>query len=67
LIFKENEQRNKAEFTISAPCVRDLQYSMTNLSPSKETGADLKQGDKVTIKYKGVYVQQPFLTKGFKQ
>ncbi|OQP66551.1 hypothetical protein A3860_13810 [Niastella vici] len=52
LIFKENEQRNKAEFTIAAPCVRKMYYSMTHLSPSGETGVDLKQGDKVTFRYK---------------
>ncbi|TWF40370.1 hypothetical protein FHW36_10452 [Chitinophaga polysaccharea] len=52
LIFKENSQRNKAEFTIAAPSVREKYYSMANLSPSKETGADLKQGDKVTIRYR---------------
>lgn len=51
-VFKENKQRNKAEFIIAAPSVREKYYSMTNLSPSKETGADLKQGDKVTIRYK---------------
>jgi hypothetical protein len=52
LIFEENEQRDKAEFTISAPGVRKMYYSMTNLAPSGETGADMKQGDKVTIRYR---------------
>ncbi|MBS0027687.1 hypothetical protein ACTJJ0_03395 [Chitinophaga sp. 22321] len=52
LIFKENEARNKATFTIAAPCVREEYYSMANLSPSNETGKDLKEGDKVTIRYK---------------
>lgn len=51
-IFRENESRNKAEFTIAAPCVREKYYSMTNLSPGHETGVDLRQGDKVTIRYK---------------
>ncbi|SMO69582.1 hypothetical protein [Solitalea koreensis] len=51
-IFKENEARTKAEFSIAAPCVREKYYSMTNLSPSNETGVDFKQGDKVTIRYK---------------
>ncbi|NLU90451.1 hypothetical protein [Chitinophaga sp. Ak27] len=52
LVFKENEKRNKAEFIIAAPCVRQKYYSMASLSTSRETGADLKQGDKVTIRYR---------------
>ncbi|HTN08714.1 hypothetical protein [Agriterribacter sp.] len=51
-VFKENESRTEAVFTIAAPSVRKLYYSMTNLSPSNETGADLKTGEKVTIRYK---------------
>jgi len=50
--FKENDKRTKATFTIAAPCVRELYYSMTKLSPSTDTGVDLNAGDKITIRYK---------------
>lgn len=52
LIFKENESRDQAVFTIGAPCVREKYYSMTRLSSSNDVGADLKQGDKITVRYK---------------
>lgn len=55
LTFKENKDRTKAGFTISAPCVREQIYGMTRLSESNETGVDWKQGDKVTLKCK-IYV-----------
>ncbi|MBI9065610.1 MAG: hypothetical protein JEZ14_26740, partial [Marinilabiliaceae bacterium] len=52
LTLNENEDRTKADFTISAPCVREKIYGMTRLSDSNETGVDWKQGDKVTIRCK---------------
>lgn len=52
LSLKENEDRTKAEFTISAPCVREMVYGMTKLSDSDETGVDWQEGDKATIKCK---------------
>jgi len=52
LSFVENENRTKAEFMISAPCVREQKYGMTRLSSSGETGADWKAGDLTTIKTK---------------
>jgi hypothetical protein len=55
MTLKESKDRTKAEFTISAPCVRKKKYSMTTLSDSDETGADWKAGDKVTIRCK-IYV-----------
>ncbi len=55
LTLKESEDRTKAEFIISAPCVREKKYSMTKLFDSDETGANWKAGDQVTIRCK-VYV-----------
>ncbi len=52
LTLEENGDRTIAEFTISAPCVREKRYSMTTLSASDETGKNWKAGDKVTIKCK---------------
>ena len=52
LTLEENEKRTNAEFTISAPCVREKVYSMTSLSESHETGVTWKQGDKATIRCK---------------
>lgn len=52
LSFVENENRTKAQFTISAPCVREQKYGMTRLSSSGETGANWKAGDATTIKTK---------------
>lgn len=52
LSFVENRDRTKAEFMISAPCVREKKYGMTRLSPSEETGVDWKSGDETAIKAK---------------
>jgi len=52
LSLTENTDRSKAEFTISAPCVRKEIYGMTSLRKSDETGADWKPGDKATIRCK---------------
>lgn len=52
LILKEHADRTKAEFTISAPCVRKEVYTMTKLSASDETGIDWEEGDQVTIRCK---------------
>ncbi len=49
---KENADRTKATFSILAPSVRNLYYTIAHLAPSKETGIDFKKGDKVTIRYK---------------
>lgn len=51
LSFVENENRSKAEFMISAPCVRVQKFRMT-LFASDETGVDWKSGDETTIKTK---------------
>ena len=50
LTLEENEDRTKAQFTISAPCVREQNYSMMNLSESNETGVDWTERDKATVK-----------------
>lgn len=52
LSFVENENRTKAEFMISAPCVRAQKYGMAHLFPSEETGVNWKSGDATTIKTK---------------
>lgn len=55
LTLEENESRTKAEFTISAPCVREKVYYFmppTGLRNSNDTGVDWNQGDKVTLKCK---------------
>lgn len=52
LTLKENNERTKAEFTISAPCVREKIYGMMKLTESNESGIDWKQGDKATIRCK---------------
>ncbi len=54
LTFKENKNRTEAEFSISAPCVREKWYRFgaIRLTNSEETGAAWKEGDKVSIKCK---------------
>jgi len=52
LTLKENKERTSAEFSISAPCVREKIYTMTRLSESDETGVEWNKGDKVTIRCK---------------
>lgn len=52
LTLEENEDRTKAQFRISAPCVREQKYGMMNLYESDETGVDWTEKDKATVKCK---------------
>ncbi len=51
LTFRENKNRTRAEFSVSAPCVREKWYRFgaIKLVNSKETGTSWKNGDDVTI------------------
>jgi hypothetical protein len=52
LSLTESDDRTKAEFKISAPCIREKIYSMAKLTESNETGVKWKHGDIATIRFK---------------
>lgn len=52
IFLEENATQNKASFVISAPGVRELRAGFGDFAPSNDKGADWKEGDEITLKFR---------------